>query len=469
MSRWHSPGAGQASRLSDPAPASDGLSRRSLLRGTGALAATAAIGSVPLLSACGGGDSGDGKTLSFWQFYGPGGDVPGQSKWFEDVVALWNKNNDVKIKLRYIPVGDYIGGSQLQTAFSSGKGPDIFLISPGDFLRYYNGKVLQDLTPYLDKDAVADYKDGVLDTRTVDGKIYGLPMEVEPLAMFYDTKAFEDAKLSEADLPKTWDDLLDVADKLTTKKRFGVLFDTAPGYYQNFTWYPFMWMGGGDAVAPDQKSSRFDSPGTVQALKFWQDSITSKVAPRKAQGNGAGDPVANVAGGYCAMQQTGVWGVAALAAEKKDFRYGVFTLPVPDGGQYTTDLGGWAFVANAKGANPKEAAKFIAWALSSTDDAGVERGRQWNTVVKTNIPPRTSVQEAAEAEGAFSEGVLKTFADEVTPGGRGEPRYTPEVYKAVSDAIQECQLKNADPGKSAADAAEKIDTFLASYKGAPIV
>ncbi len=465
MSRWNS-------RSGVPSAAPDsGFSRRTLLRGTGALAAATALGSVPLLSACGSGSAGggDGKELTFWNFYGPGGDVPGQSKWFVDVVKQWNKNNDVKIKLHYLPVSDYIGGSQLQTAFSSGKGPDIFLISPGDFLRYYNGKVLQDLTPHLSKDTKADYAEGVLDTRTVDGKIYGLPMEVEPLAMFYDSKVFEQAKLSEADLPKTWDQLLDVADKLTTKKRFGVLFETGPGYYQNFTWYPFMWMGGGDAVAPDQKSSKFDSPGTVAALKFWQDAIKAKVAPRKAQGNGGGDPVANVAGGYCAMQQTGIWSVAALADAKKDYRYGVFKLPLPSGGEYTTDLGGWAFVANAKGANPTAAAKFIAWALGGTDKAGVERGRQWNTVVKTNIPPRKSVQAAAEQHGAFGKGVLQTFANDVAPGGRGEPRYTPEVYKAVSDAIQACQLNNADPGKAAADAAEKINKFLGTYQGAPIV
>ncbi|MGH3731332.1 MAG: extracellular solute-binding protein [Micromonosporaceae bacterium] len=467
MSRWYSRSAG--SGPADAVAAGGGLSRRALLRGTGGLAAATAFGSVPLLSACGSSGGGDGKELSFWNFYGPGGDIPAQSKWFTDTVKLWNKNNDVKIKLRYIPVSDYVGGSQLQTAFSSGKGPDIFLISPGDFLRYYNGKVLQDLTPELSDEAKADYTDGVLDTRTVDGKIYGLPMEVEPLAMFYDKKAFEAAKLSEADIPKTWDQLLDVADKLTTKKRFGVLFDTAPGYYQNFTWYPFMWMGGADAVAKDQKSSKFDSPGAVEALKFWQDTVKTKVAPRKAQGNGAGDPVANVAGGYCAMQQTGIWSVAALEADKKDFQYGVFKLPTPDGGAYTTDLGGWAFVANAKGANPTAAAKFIAWALGSTDADGVERGRQWNTVVKTNVPTRKSVLEAAEAKGAFSEGVLKTFAEEITPAGRGEPRYTPEVYKAVSDAIQNCQLNGADPGKAAADAAEKINNFLASYQGAPII
>ena len=446
-----------------------GVSRRTLLRGTGALAAATALGSVPLLSACGSDSGGDGKELSFWNFYGPGGDIPGQSKWFEDLVKEWNANNDVTIKLRYIPVSEYINGSQLQTAFSSGKGPDIFLISPGDFLRYYNGGVLADLTPYLSKEAIDDYVDGVLDTRMVDGKVYGLPMEVEPLAMYYDVAAFEKAGLSEADIPKTWDQLLDVADKLTTGKRFGVMFETTPGYYQNFTWYPFMWMGGADAVSEDQESSAFDSPGAVAALTLWQDTITHRLAPRKPQGSGGGDATNNLAAGYVAMQQTGIWEVAALAANKPDYKYGVFPLPVPDGGTYTTDLGGWAFVANAKGANPEAAAKFVAWALGSTDADGVERGRQWNTVVKTNMPPRKSVLKAAEEHGAFSDGVLKVFAQKVAPGGRGEPRYTPEVYKAISDAIQACQLNNADPAKAAADAAETIETFLQQYQGAPIL
>src|SRR6266508_3069727 len=102
-------------------------------------------------------------------------------------------------------------------------------------------------------------------------------MEVEPMAMYYDLDAWDEAGLTDADVPQTWEQLLDVAKKLTTDERFGVLFETIPGYYQNFTWYPFMWMGGGDAVAPDQKSSKFDSPGTVAALKFWQDAIKAKV------------------------------------------------------------------------------------------------------------------------------------------------------------------------------------------------
>ncbi|MEO3806348.1 sugar ABC transporter substrate-binding protein [Nonomuraea sp. B1E8] len=443
------------------------VTRRSLLRG-GAVMLGSAV-AAPLLSACGGGDQGGNpKELTFWNFYGPNPQADAQSKWFTDLVAEWNANNDVKVKLHYLPGPEYLAGRALQTAFSAGQGPDIFLLSPGDFLRYHNGGVLTDLTPYLKTDQIADFADGALDTRKVDGKIYGLPMEREPLAVFYSVDAFEQAKLSEGDLPTTWGQLLDVAGKLTSKDRFGLLFETIPGYYQNFTWYPFMWMAGGSAV-PENGGPGFDSPAVHKALKLWQDSVTGKMSPRKPQGDGGNDTPANLGSGFVAMQQTGIWGVSQLAQNKKDFEYGVFPLPVPEGGTYTTSVGGWAFVANAKGANPEAAARFIAWALGGNDAEGIERGRRWNTVVKTNLPARTSVQEAARSAGAFDDPALKVFLEKVVPGSRGEPRYTPEVYKAVSDAIQAAQLGGADPAKAAADAAAKIGTFLKGYKGAAML
>jgi multiple sugar transport system substrate-binding protein len=64
---------------------------------------------------------------------------------------------------------------------------------------------------------------------------------------------------------------------------------------------------------------------------------------------------------------------------------------------------------------------------------------------------------------------MKTFKDDVFPGARGEPRYPAEVYKAISDAIQACMLKGANPAQQAATAAQTIDTFLSSYSGASIL
>ena len=438
-----------------------GPSRRSLLTSGAALVGGAAITGFPYISR-----AYAAEPLKFWQFYAPGGANAGQSAWFETMVKAWNDTHDVKVQLEYIPNNDYMGGTKLPTAFASGQGPDIFIISPGDFLRYYNGGVLLDLTPFLEEKARADFPEGVIATRKVKDKIYGLPMEVEPMAMYYSLDAFKEAGLTEKDIPKTWDELLIVAKKLTNEKRFGVLFETAPGYYQNFTWYPFMWQGGGEFQDSAGKSA-FNSPGVVQALKFWQDAVKQGVAPRKPLGGGGWDVVPNLASGYCAMQNVGIWAISDLRANAKDFKYGVFKLPIPAGGKYTTVGGGWAFVANAKGKNAEAAGKFCAWALGSMSDDSIERVVDWCTKAKSDMPPRQSALEKGKA--AFDEGFLKTFSTEVYPGTRAEPRLPPQIYKIISDAIQACQLNGQDPATVAAAASDQINAFLAGYSGAPIL
>lgn len=451
----------------EQAPESSGTTRRQFLV-RGVAAATAASLAGQLLSACADGSS-SSEPVSFWNFYGPGGSPVQQSQWFVDAANAWNKANKTQIKLVYVPVTDYISGSKLQTAFATGSGPDIFLLSSGDFLRYYNGGVLFDLTPYVSADAKSDLYPNIMTTRLVDGKIYGLPMEVEPMAMYYSLDAWKSAGLTDADIPTTWDQLLTVAKKLQTSKRFGVSFETGPGYYQNFTWYPFMWQGGSDAVSPDGKSSNFNSQGTIQALKFWQDTIKLGVAPRKFLGNGGGDLVANLAAGYTAIQNCGIWGIAALRENAPNFKYGVFKLPVAPGGTYTTVLGGWAFAVNAKGKNPVEAAKFCASVLGSMSQTSVQKGVDWIAKVKSDVAPRKSVMDTAVQTGAFDSPQMSAFKNDIFPGGRAEPRYPPAVYKAISDAIQACQLGDADPATAAAQAAQTINTYLQSYSGASIL
>jgi multiple sugar transport system substrate-binding protein len=435
-----------------------GLTRRSVLA-TGAAAAT--ISGFPYVSR-----GFAAQTLKFWQFYAPGGGVATQDKWYQDVVKGWNDGHDVKVELVYVPNNAYMDGTKLPTAFASGAGPDLFIISPGDFLRYYNGGVLLELTPFMDQAARDDFIPSVIANRMVDGKIYGLPYEVEPMAMYYSVEAFAEIGLTENDVPKTWDELLAIGKKLTNAKRFGVLFETSPGYYQNFTWYPFLWQGGGDFQTKDGKSA-FNSPATVQALKFWQDAVNMGVSPRKPLGGGGWDVVPNLASGYCAMQNVGIWAIAQLREGAPDFKYGIFKLPTPAGGKYLTIGGGWAFVANARGANPKAAGEFCAWALGSMKPDSIERIVDWCTKAKSDMPPRASALEAGKA--AFESGFLKTFTDDIYPGARAEPRMPPPVYKAISDAIQGCQLNGQKPEEAAAAASEQIDAFLGGYKGAPIL
>ena len=446
-----------------------GISRRELLKRGGKVAAAAAISSVfsPLVFT---GKAAAAKTLSFWQFYAPSrGPLGTQSKWFEDCVKVWNATHDVKVELQFVPPQDYIHGSKLQTAFASGQGPDIFIISPGDFLRYYNGGVLVDLTPYMEDAAKKDFFPNVIETRLVDEKIYGVPYDVVPLAMFYSLKAFEEVGLSESDIPKTWDQFLEIAHRLTKGNRFGCLFETAPGYYQTFTWYPYMWQGGGEIATPDRKHSAFASPATVQALRFWQDAIQQNVAPRTIMGDDGGDVIANLASGFCAMQSLGIWGVSGLRDNAKDFRYGVFPNPLPSNGQQRNIFGGWAFVANAKGKNPEEAAKFCVWAVGSMQDDCIQRVDDWCTKANSYVSPRKSALEKGTTEGGYSSAPMKLFKDVIFPTGRSEPRVPPEVYKAVSDTIQACQLGGADPKQAAEEGSQRIESFLSGYTGAPLL
>ena len=85
------------------------------------------------------------------------------------------------------------------------------------------------------------------------------------------------------------------------------------------------------------------------------------------------------------------------------------------------------------------------------------------------MPPRKSVLENETAKAAYAEGGLKIFAEQILPGGRAEPRLPPEVYKAVSDAIQATQLGGSEPAQAAETAAQQIEAFLATYEGVPIL
>jgi multiple sugar transport system substrate-binding protein len=168
------------------------------------------------------------------------------------------------------------------------------------------------------------------------------------------------------------------------------------------------------------------------------------------------------------MQNLGIWGVSNLRDNAKDFQYGVFPLPLPPNGQQRTILGGWAFVANAKGKNPEEAAKFCVWAVGSMQDDSIQRVVDWCTK-SSFISPRKSALEKATTEGGYSSAPMKLFKDLTLLTGRSEPRVPPEVYKAVSDTIQACQLGGADPKQAAEEGSQRIESFLSGYTGAPLL
>lgn len=409
--------------------------------------------------------------MQFWQFYAPVAqqdpNLLAQSEWFLSRIKGWEEAGGHSIEPVYIPGYTDPTNTRLITAFASGAGPDIFLISPGDFLRYYNGGVLEDLTPYMEQEAIDDFYPQALATRMVDGHVYGLPMEQEPLAIFYDVAAFEELGLSEADLPTSWEQMLELGQRMTGGERAGLSLETLPGYYQNFTFYPWLWQTGADVIDTDSQRPIFDSEGAIQALQLFQDAIRTGAAPRTRPANG--DIVSAMTSGYAAMWQGGIFDVAALTQNAPDYDYGVFTLPAPSGLDSVTCLGGWAWCVNARGRDPEAAARFTVEVMGSMSQESIDAGVAWNGVAKGNIAARASVTEAIGNDGAFENPILQQFRDEILPTGRAEPRFPPVIYKTVSNAIQATMLGGTDAAEQAEVAQGALESYLETYEGGPLL
>ena len=163
------------------------------------------------------------------------------------------------------------------------------------------------------------------------------------------------------------------------------------------------------------------------------------------------------------MQNIGIWAHLGDAQNNAtDFQYGIFKLPTPAGGKYVTVGGGWAFVANAKGADPEDGGRVLRLGVGFDGQrsrfSASPTGARW-----PRATCRRAISALEQSGRHFSKGTMRVFSEEIYPGTRAEPRVPPEVYKIISDAIQARQLGGADCQQTAAAAAEQLDAFLAAY------
>lgn len=385
--------------------------------------------------------------ITFWTFHSNY-----EKEFMASLAEEYNKINDeVEVVYENIPQSEYVG-TKLTTAFASNSGPDVFIISPGDFLKYVNSNVAMDLTPYYTEEMKNDFLESSLDAVTVNDKIYAVPFEVELLGLYYNKDMLKEASV---EVPKTWDNLIDATKKLTTDKVAGMVIEPQKGYYQNFTWYPFLWQGGGKILDAKSKKATFEGEAVENALGLWSDLIDAG-APSKLS-KGTWEPF--VGEGTTAMQICGTWIISRLEKDYSDMNIGLAPIPVPEGGNAATDAGGWKFMVNGKSDNAEEAAKFIMWAMAEN----VELPLKWCTETKFAFSPRRSVVEAGKE--VYDKGLRKVFKDSIYETAIGEPRYPAEVVNIVGDAIQKVMYSGSNPKDAAKEANKNIQKYLDDYEG----
>lgn len=383
----------------------------------------------------------DKVKLAFWDMH-----TEAEGKFFKDLIDEYNKSQDqVQIEYSSYDQASYTT-TKLPTGFASGEGPDIYMISPGDFMKFAKSGLMKDLTADFPAGVKEDFLPASLDAVTYNGKIMALPFELETLGLYYNKEMLDKAGVQ---VPKTWDELYAAAKKLTTDKVAGLIIPPDKGPYFNFIWYPFLWQQGGSVLNAEGTKSTFNTPETAKALDFWGSFFKDGLSPKKLQ-LGPWE-IDNLGNKTAAMQIVGTWAINRIEEKYKDVPIGLAPIPTPTGGKPATDAGGWKLAVNGQSKHAAEAAKFVIWAFGSSD---LSHALKWGTEVKFAYSPRKSVVE--KGKDIYGKGLRKVFTEEIYNSAIPEPRYPSEVVDAVGDAMQYVMY-----GKmSGADAAKTVDAKI---------
>jgi multiple sugar transport system substrate-binding protein len=366
------------------------------------LALVAVLGAGALtLSACGGssfdggassssGDSsasssGAGAGGALTVLIGSSGDA--ETKAVTDAVAAWSKDSGVEAKVQV--ASDLT--QELSQGFAAKKPADVFYASADAFQGWAaNGSLL----PYGDKlSNVDDFYPTLKDTFTYDGKLYCAPKDFSTLGLVINTDAWTAAGLTDADVPTTWEQLADVATKLTTPEHVGLGFG---GEYARIG--AFLAEAGGTMTSKDGAKATVDSAENLKALQYVKDNLTAGSFAYAADlGTGWGGEAFGT--GKAAMTIEGNWITGALKNDFPDVKYKVVELPAGPAGKGTMQFTNcWGIAADS--AN-QDAAVTLVEHLTTTD-------QQLAFAKAFGVMP--SVQSAADGyKGLFPE--LTAFVD----------------------------------------------------------
>jgi multiple sugar transport system substrate-binding protein len=343
---------------------------------------------------------------------------------------------------------------KLQTSIAGGDAPDVFAMDGPLFPDYQTRDVLLDLKPFIDRDGydlgqLADQ--AVADFTTPDGQ-FGLPRDLNVVALYYNKKMFDTAGIPYPDETWDWAKLVEVAKQLTIKDSGGTT--TQWGFYTESTdmenyWSELVWQNGGDIISADHKTSLVGSDQAAGGIQFLQDLIwKEKVMPDAAITDALGDAFEQ---GQAAMESNGSWLVATHQAAGIDF--GIAPLPKGPAGQ-ATSINPTGAVVYKGSKNPDAAWAFVKYLASPAAQVKLME-------LKASLPANNEVlsgQFATSFDGA------KVLADSIAyarikPSFKGYNDWTTALQNELDTNVFTTPNKTAK--QALADILPQLDEILA--------
>jgi ABC-type glycerol-3-phosphate transport system substrate-binding protein len=287
----------------------------------------------------------------------------------QDLIADWQKGHpDIRVRLEHTPFSAYV--SRLLTRIAGDVAPDIMAVEVNLFPGLWAKGAYRSLQPFIDQDPefrLSEFVPEVVERFSVDGEVYAIPRDTAPFAcVYYNKRIFDEAGVPHPTDDWEWDDLLDAAQRLTTRDPDGRI--RRYGFYA-WAWQNFVYGNGGKLVDDLYKPTKclLSERKAVEGLQFYTDLMNKHgVAPTPvALGNLAMGAQQLFMSQRVAMFSSGFWEVPMLR-KITDFEWDVVMFPEGPGDRRAFGTGGTGY-AMLKSTRHPEAAWQVLKALAGPE------------------------------------------------------------------------------------------------------
>lgn len=354
------------------------LTKRNLL-------AAALAAPVAAFGAAASAQSGGDVTISHY-FSGEFG-----KKALDEIIGVFEENSGYMMKDS--PVGHEDFKTDILVRAAGQSLPDVFSYWAGARVQFVVDS--GSLTPIDDMWASAGLDDvvakSVADSATMYGGVrYLVPMNYHYAGMFYNTKVFADAGITE--MPTTWDEFLALCETLKAAGVTPVALGSLNRWPAQF-WFDYLILrtaGPEYRAALMDGSASYDDPEVMRAMSIWMDLVDGGNFLPNSNADSWTDASDKVARGDAAMTLMGTWitgywnGLGLEPGTDYDF----FEFPMIDDGVANAVVGpvdGWVVSANAE--NVPGAKAFLAEMISNPESQAKWAQAQGALSANVNVDP----------------------------------------------------------------------------------
>lgn len=300
----------------------------------------------------GGKDKGGKLSVMIWDNY--------QEPGLKEIIADFTEETGIEAELQVVQWNEY--WTLLEAGAQGGEMPDVFWMHSNESQRYMSNEILLDLTDKaLDSELVdmSKYPEEIKELYTYDGKVYGIPKDIDTIALWYNKTMFDEAGVDYPDETWTWDTVVENAKELT--KEDGSQYGIAIRNDNNQeAYYNIVYDMGGEIISDDKKTSGYDDPNTIKAMQYIEKLIQDGSMP-SMETMSENNPDILLKSGKSAMSFHGSWMVSTFKQEdyiKENCDCAVMPMDADSGRRVSIYNGlGWAAAAN--GDNTENAWKLI--------------------------------------------------------------------------------------------------------------